>query len=89
MKCAMNTENRWLVMVSYGFNTSKLLQNSGTRLPQLMNTSSFHQNVVKGTGCRLQCPQTLFSAKRLVKGLATTKPSNWKQHSLSAVLLLQ
>ena len=27
---------------------SKLLQNSGTRLPQLMNTSSFHQNVGEG-----------------------------------------
>ena len=35
-------------MVSYGFNTSKLLQNSGTRLPQLMNTSGFHQNVGEG-----------------------------------------
>ena len=27
---------------------SKLLQNSGTRLPQLMNTSGFHQNVGEG-----------------------------------------
>ena len=27
---------------------SKLLQNSGTRLPQLMNTSCFHQNVGEG-----------------------------------------
>ena len=26
----------------------KLLQNSGTHLPQLMNTSSFHQNVGEG-----------------------------------------
>ena len=27
---------------------SKFLQNSGTRLPQLMNTSGFHQNVGEG-----------------------------------------
>ena len=27
---------------------SKLLQNRGTRLPQLMNTSDFHQNVGEG-----------------------------------------
>ena len=27
---------------------AKLLQNSGTRLPQLMNTSGFHQNVGEG-----------------------------------------
>ena len=27
---------------------SKLLQKSGTRLPQLMNTSSFYQNVDEG-----------------------------------------
>ena len=27
---------------------SKLLQNSGTRLPQLMNTRGFHQNVDEG-----------------------------------------
>ena len=46
----MNTENRWLVNLarnqnSGGCSTSKFLQNSGTRLPQLMNTSGFHQNV--------------------------------------------
>ena len=53
---------------------AKLLQNSGTCLPQLMNTSGFHQNVgevlVKRTSRSMQCPQTLISAKRLVKGLA-------------------
>ena len=27
---------------------SKLLQNSGTRLPQLMNTRGYHQNVGEG-----------------------------------------
>ena len=37
----MNTENNWLVV-------ARLLQNSGTRLPQLMNTSGFHQNVGEG-----------------------------------------
>ena len=31
-----------------GCSMSKLLQNSGTRLPQLMNTSGFHQNVGEG-----------------------------------------
>ena len=31
-----------------GCSTSKLLQNSGTRLPQLMNTGDFHQNVGEG-----------------------------------------
>ena len=30
------------------YSTSKLLQNSRTRLPQLMNTSGFHQNVGEG-----------------------------------------
>ena len=50
----MNTENRWLVNLARNQNSlggcsmSKLLQNSGTRLPQLMNTSSFHQNVGEG-----------------------------------------
>ena len=49
----MNAENRWLVLACKpklfgGCNTSKLLQNSGTRLPQLTNTSSFHQNVGEG-----------------------------------------
>ena len=32
-----------------GCSTSKLLQNIGTRLPQLMNTSGFHQNVGEGS----------------------------------------
>ena len=31
-----------------GCSMSMLLQNSGTRLPQLMNTSGFHQNVGEG-----------------------------------------
>ena len=31
-----------------GCSTSKLLQNSGTCLPQLINSSSFHQNVGEG-----------------------------------------
>ena len=31
-----------------GCSTSKLLQNSGTRPPQLMNTCGFHQNVGEG-----------------------------------------
>ena len=46
----MNTENRWLVNLArnHGCSTSKLLQNSGTRLPQLMNTSGLHQNVGEG-----------------------------------------
>ena len=51
----MNTTgNRWLVNFSAqpklfgGCSTSKLLQNSRTRLPQLMNTSGFHQNVGEG-----------------------------------------
>ena len=49
----MNTENRWLVNLARnqnfgGCSMSKLLQNSGTRLPQLMNTSGFHQNVGEG-----------------------------------------
>ena len=41
----MNTENRWLVNLA---RNHKLLQNSGTHLPQLMNTSGFHQNVGEG-----------------------------------------
>ena len=31
-----------------GCSMSKLLQNSGTHLPQLMNTNGFHQNVGEG-----------------------------------------
>ena len=49
---------------------SRLLQNSGTRLPQLMNTSGFHQNVGEGNKLlNAMSPETLISAKRLVKGL--------------------
>ena len=49
----MNTENRWLVISAQpklfgGCSMSKILLNSGTRLPQLMNTSGFHQNVGEG-----------------------------------------
>ena len=49
----MNTENRWLVNLarnknSDGCSMSKLLQNRGTCLPQLMNTGDFHQNVGEG-----------------------------------------
>ena len=49
----MNTKNRWLVNLarnqnSGGCSTSMLLQNSGTRLSQLMNTSGFHQIVGEG-----------------------------------------
>ena len=49
----MNTKNRWLVNLARnqffgGCSTSMLLQNSGTRLSQLMNTSGFHQNVGEG-----------------------------------------
>ena len=44
----MNTENRWLVNLARNQNSSKILQNSGTHLPQLMNTSGFHQNVGEG-----------------------------------------
>ena len=49
---------------------SKLLQNSGTRLPQLMNTSGFHQNVGEGNKSFNESPDTVISAKHLVKGLA-------------------
>ena len=49
----MNTENRWLVNLARNHNSlvvvaCLLLQNSGTRLPQLMNTSGFQQNVGEG-----------------------------------------
>ena len=41
---------------------SKLLQNSGTRLPQLMNTSSFYQNVDEGNkSLNAMSPDTLLS----------------------------
>ena len=36
---------------------SQALQNSGTRIPQLMNTSGFHQNV--GGALNEVSPQTL------------------------------
>ena len=67
----MNTENRWLVNLvgNRGCSMSKLLQNSGTRLPQLMNTSVFHQNVGEGNKSLNAMSPTLFSAKRLVMGL--------------------
>ena len=42
----MNTENRWLVNLVRATKTlSWWLARSGTRLPQLMNTSDFHENV--------------------------------------------
>ena len=51
----MITENRWLVNLARNQNSlvvvahlSFFLQNSGTCLPQLMNTSVFHQNVGEG-----------------------------------------
>ena len=47
----MNTENRWLVNLARNQNSLVVvahLQNSGTRLPQLINTSGFHQNVGEG-----------------------------------------
>ena len=47
----MNTENTWLVNLARNQNSLvvvALLQNSGTRLPHLMNTSGFHQNVDEG-----------------------------------------
>ena len=51
----MNTENRWLVNLACSQNSlvvvasmSKVLQNSVTRLPQVMNTSYFHQKVGEG-----------------------------------------
>ena len=51
----MNTDSRWLVNLARNQNSlvivarlAKLLQNSRTRLPQLMNTSGFHQNVSEG-----------------------------------------
>ena len=51
----MITESRWFINLARyqnsGCSMSKLLQNSGTRLPQLMNTSGFHQNV--GIGNKL------------------------------------
>ena len=41
---------------------SKLLQNSGTRLPQLMNTSGFHQNVGEGNkSLNVMSPDPLLS----------------------------
>ena len=51
----MNTKNRiWLVNLARKQNSLVVVarlcfcKNSGTRLPQLMNTSGFHQNVGEG-----------------------------------------
>ena len=47
----MNNENRWLVNLARNQNSLMVvarLQNSGTRLPQLINTSGFHQNAGEG-----------------------------------------
>ena len=49
----MNIENRWLVNLARNQNSlvvvaRLLLQKSGTRPSQLINTSGFHQNVGEG-----------------------------------------
>ena len=46
---------------------AKLLQNSGTRLLQLMNTSGFHRKVGKGNK---SFNAMSYLSKALVKGLA-------------------
>ena len=60
------------------------MQNSGTRLPQLMNTSCFHQNV--GEGNKAMSPDP-FSAKRLVKGLAERDYSRYVAFGFCQMLI--
>ena len=50
--------------------TSELLQNSGTCLPQLMNTSGFHQNVGVVNKFNAMSPDSLLSKVFVIKGLA-------------------
>ena len=62
----MNTENRWLVNLTRNQNSlvvvERLRFNSGTRLPQLMNTSGFHQNVGEGNkSLNAMSPDSLLS----------------------------
>ena len=74
---SLNTKNRWIPVVNLfsaqpklfgGCSTSKLLQNSGTRLPQLMNTSSFHQNVGEGNKSLNEMSPDPYLSKAFGKG---------------------
>ena len=53
---------------------SKVLQNSGTHLPQSMNTSSFHQNVGEGNKSLYAMSPDPF-LRVVVKGLTNVKCS--------------
>ena len=65
-----------------GCSTSKVLQNSGTRLPQLVNTSElvntngFHQNVGEGNKSLNAMSPDPFLSIALVKGLAERDYTN-------------
>ena len=65
-------------MVSYfsvqPSNTSKLLQNSGTRLPQLMNTSGFHQNVGGGNKSLNAVSPDPYLSEAFGKGSGCARP---------------
>ena len=72
----MNTKNRWLVNLAHnqislvaGAHLS-FLQNSVTRLPQLMNTSGFHQKVGEGNKSLNAMSPDPFLSIAFGKGLA-------------------
>ena len=93
----MNTENRWLVNLTYAqpklfgaCSMSKLLQNSGIRLPQLMNTSGFHQNVGEGNkSLNAMTPDPLLSeAFGKGSGCARLSTHNIQNHHFTFNLLI-